>query len=404
MVASQWKGNRSLRGIVDSCLELAAESQKAVVTQRLDAAENSLLRPPQAPPPPVPKNSQSGGKEAKGKQTKSTRKRGKQNQIESVCSACVAVADELGLALDTVRRKTRGGTVYESDLVTSMESMCKTAVRGKYVLDGDAQSGSAVQWTLSGTELDLGYSHSDPEKKMQAERIWRYCDALLEETEEALTESLQTVDMQKYVKQGRVDLRSLLCSDLAHECTDSEVAAKPRVEDAAEVDTTKREPSHETSTPGERRQKKKKTRTKTNGLELEVITDEDVSTVREVSPGVFVENLEADKIASFLRGEPDELDVLVCRMEDLQRQSQREHRRLAHDGACVECAETIDAIDAEIEKLKDVPVATWSFGVGEEGERSAMSDRAVTYRALERGGSVPRCGESAAKEQSKGAH
>ena len=64
----------------------------------------------------------------------------------------------------------------------------------------------------------------------------------------------------------------------------------------------------------------------------------------------------------------------------------------------------IDAIDAEIEKLKDVPVATWSFGVGEEGERSAMSDRAVTYRALERGGSVPRCGESAAKEQSKGAH
>lgn len=61
-----------------------------------------------------------------------------------------------------------------------------------------------------------------------------------------------------------------------------------------------------------------------------------------------------------MRGDPDELDVLVCHMEDLFAQ----RRRATGDDK--KCAE----IDAAIERLKDVPVQTWSFGAG-SGDGSA---------------------------------
>ena len=48
--------------------------------------------------------------------------------------------------------------------------------------------------------------------------------------------------------------------------------------------------------------------------ELEVITDEDISNVREVSPGVFVNNFDEDKLRAYLSGAPDELDMLACRL------------------------------------------------------------------------------------------
>ena len=60
--------------------------------------------------------------------------------------------------------------------------------------------------------------------------------------------------------------------------------------------------------------KPKKAKRKGRQTELEVITDEDISNVREVSPGVFVNNFDEDKLRAYLSGAPDELDMLACRL------------------------------------------------------------------------------------------
>jgi len=137
--------------------------------------------------------------------------------------------------------------------------------------------------------------------------------------------------------------------------------------------------------PSSSKKPPKKKSKRSHPRELEVITDEDISTVSEVSPGVFVDGFDQDRISAYMRGDPDELDVLVCHMEDLFAQ----RKRATGDD------KKHSEIDAAIERLKDVPVQTWSFG------KQGTGSEELTYRSLERGGAVPRCGVSAAEERAR---
>lgn len=407
MIGSKWKGNRSLGGIVDSCLSLVAEAQAALVARRLDALTQPQPSDSSAATEETPTPTQSRSDEAvtskmkkNHEQPKSTKKKTtttkkKAGQIEAVCSACMAVADELSFALGVATSKFK--RLREADVVELLEPICKTAVRGKYILQESAEGG---QWVLSGTVLKLGYSHAATEKKLQSERIWRYCDSLLERAEEPLTASLVAEGALEQLVHNPAGMRALLCSVLTQECEEGQLRQHTQGANIADASRPARSaavsPEAEKKQGSEDQTKKHKKRPKKGNkskMEDFVITDEDISTIQEVSPGVFVDNFEPDKIASYLRGEPDELDLLVCKLEELQRRTQRDRELLEQQGeeACDgPCSSRIAAAVADIEKLKDTPVDTWSAS----GEHTAGQDHRVTYRALEAAGRrVPKCGQ-----------
>jgi hypothetical protein len=228
MIASKWKGNRSLGGIVDSCLSLVAEAQAALVAQRLAALTQSQPSDSSTATEEAPTPTQSGSDEAvtskmkkSNEQPKSTKKttttKKKAGQIEAVCSACMAVADELAFALGVATSKSK--RVREADVIELLEPMCKTAVRGKYILQESAEA----QWVLSGTVLELGYSHAGAEKKLQSERIWRYCDSLLERVEEPLTASLVAEGALEQFVHNPAGMRARLCSVFTQECEEDQL-------------------------------------------------------------------------------------------------------------------------------------------------------------------------------------
>lgn len=98
------------------------------------------------------------------------------------------------------------------------------------------------------------------------------------------------------------------------------------------------------------------------------------------------------------------LTLHVCGRDDLKAKHTRTVAALeklpSGDELRREQEREVRKIRAEIERLKDAPVNTWGFGGEEdEGERT---EGQVTWRALERGGSTPICGVSAAAERAAG--
>lgn len=214
--------------------------------------------------------------------------------IESICTACYAVADEIELAATLQSAKSKSGHIlHEADVIAFLEPLCKTSVRGKYVLKNfsrvwmgeqpaDAPSGAVSEWGLSGEVLELGYSHADLKWKAQAEKLWRWCDDLLERMEETLTEFLRKPEAMATIRNQDAGMRSLLCST---HCRG--VAIRPRAPPASDPASKKKE--EEPAVPPTNTKTPKKKSKRSRQRELEVITDEDISTVSEVSPGVFVD-------------------------------------------------------------------------------------------------------------------
>ena len=322
------------------------------------------------------KKSGKGKKGGKGKKKKPKAKKG---LIESKCTACMCVADEIELQITKTASRTKkkdgsAHSVHEADIIDLLEPLCKTAVRGKYVLNTVSRFGAPgsdtealpqgvglEEWGLSGETLELGYSHADKKLKAQAEQIWKYCDGLLERVEEELVEELRKPNITGRLEEGNAlwaesqstprtlrtgtGMRRLLCNVVAQECGAGEI--RPRPEAGSTGSVVDPHEWHSEVTPedletggkfevgqaGVRRvqedgqaggqedgkdpkekAKPKKAKRKGRQTELEVITDEDISNVREVSPGVFVNNFDEDKLRAYLSGAPDELDMLACRL------------------------------------------------------------------------------------------